>query len=134
MTIDRSADRALYRQLADLLRERIRSGELAAGALLPAEGTLGQQYGLGRDAVRSALAVLRSEGLIVTDHLGSHVREQGEVTAVTVPAGADITSRMPTEAERRELAVAEGIPVLVVAHDGEEHVYPSDRYRLSVSG
>jgi GntR family transcriptional regulator len=131
VSIDPTADRAVYRQLADLLRARITSGELGPGSRLPAEGALAQEHGISRDSARKAVAVLRAEGLVITDRAGSHVREQGEVTAVAVPAGATITARMPTEQERRAHGIAEGVPVLVVADDGEEAIYPADRHRLT---
>ncbi|GAA4157916.1 GntR family transcriptional regulator [Gryllotalpicola daejeonensis] len=52
--------------VADAIRERIRSGELAVGAPLPSESELGAQFGASRGPVRQALAQLRNEGLIET--------------------------------------------------------------------
>lgn len=56
-----------YRQLADLLRAQIESGELAPGAKLPSILDLGAAYEVGSVTVRKALALLKSEGLIVTE-------------------------------------------------------------------
>jgi GntR family transcriptional regulator len=53
-----------YRTIADELRSRIDSGELAAGALLPSESELSAAYGVSRVTVRKALELLRDEGLI----------------------------------------------------------------------
>jgi DNA-binding FadR family transcriptional regulator len=50
--------------LATQLRSRIRSGELAEGAALPAERELALQTGLSRVSVREALRILEIEGLI----------------------------------------------------------------------
>ena len=66
VTIDRYSEVPLYRQLAAIIRARIESGDLARLDPLPSESTLEQEYGLGRDSVRKALAVLREEGLIFT--------------------------------------------------------------------
>jgi DNA-binding GntR family transcriptional regulator len=55
---------AAYRQLAGVLRDRIRSGELSAGQRMPSEKDLHDEFGLARETVRRALAVLRGEGLI----------------------------------------------------------------------
>ena len=55
---------AAYRQLAGVLRDRIRSGELPAGQRMPSEKDLHDEFGLARETVRRALAVLRGEGLI----------------------------------------------------------------------
>ena len=127
VTIDRGSDRPVYRQLADLLRERITTGEYPPGSALPAEGALAQEHGIGRDTVRRAMHVLRSEGLIMTDHTGSHVRGGGDLTDLPVPDGRVITARMPTEPERRAHGISEGVPVLVV----DDQIYPADRYRLT---
>lgn len=90
IVIDRSADRPLYKQLADLLRERIVSGELAPGQDLPAQTTLAAEYDLGRDAVQDALGVLRAEGLIVTERgRPAYVRER-EVEVVTIGPGDQV--------------------------------------------
>jgi GntR family transcriptional regulator len=65
-TIDRYADEPLYSQLAAILRRRIESGDLARLDPLPSETTLTQEYGVSRDTVRRAVAVLRDEGLVFT--------------------------------------------------------------------
>lgn len=56
----------LHVVVADAIRERIRSGELAVGAPLPSESELCLQFGASRGPVRQALAQLRNEGLIET--------------------------------------------------------------------
>jgi GntR family transcriptional regulator len=56
----------LYRQLADVLRARIDSGDLPTGRPVPSELTLQQTYGVSRDTARHALQVLREEGRVVT--------------------------------------------------------------------
>jgi GntR family transcriptional regulator len=53
-----------YRVIADELRQRVESGELAAGALLPSESELSGAYDVSRVTVRKALDILRDEGLV----------------------------------------------------------------------
>ena len=53
-----------YRAIADELRHRVESGELAAGALLPSESELSGAYDVSRVTVRKALDILRDEGLV----------------------------------------------------------------------
>ncbi|WP_422769029.1 GntR family transcriptional regulator [Plantactinospora sp. WMMC1484] len=66
----------LYVQLADLLTKRPQDGEPAAGQLLPSETQLRQEYGVARGTVRSAVALLRERGLVVTlPQRGTYVRE-----------------------------------------------------------
>ena len=53
-----------YRAIADELRGRVESGELAAGRLLPSESELSRTHAVSRVTVRKALELLRDEGLI----------------------------------------------------------------------
>lgn len=55
-----------YVQLADLIAERIGSGELPVGRTIPSEKTLQQEYGVGRNTARQAVKVLRERGLVDT--------------------------------------------------------------------
>ncbi|MFP4037470.1 MAG: GntR family transcriptional regulator [Desulfobacteraceae bacterium] len=55
----------LYYQIGTVLKERILSGELQAGAPLPGEEALSREYGVSRITVRRALAILETEGLII---------------------------------------------------------------------
>lgn len=121
----------VYLQLAGLIRDDIAAGRLSPGRMLPSEARLSQQHGIGRDAVRDALAQLRSEGLIVTESgVGSRVREQVEREIVRLKSGDRAWPRMPTPDERRRLRILEGTPVIVVERDGEQTVYVGDRTLL----
>ncbi|MFG3688115.1 GntR family transcriptional regulator [Micromonospora sp. NPDC047740] len=130
--IDPSADRAVFRQLADLLRDRITSGDLAPGASLPSELRLAQEYGLSRTSVRQAISLLRSEGLVIVQPpRGTFVRNMEPTETVTLLKGDTASARMPTPAERKELDIGEGVPVLVVFRaDGSRELYPADRIRV----
>jgi GntR family transcriptional regulator len=56
-----------YRQLLQLLRQQILSGELAPGARLPTEEELALRYGLSRGTVRKAVEQLSAEGLVYAE-------------------------------------------------------------------
>src|SRR5690242_15959960 len=56
------------RRIADDLRQRIESGDLAAGAKLPSERDLAATYSTARNTAREAIAILASEGLVVAHH------------------------------------------------------------------
>jgi DNA-binding FadR family transcriptional regulator len=118
-----------YRQLAEEIRQRILTGELAPGAQLPGERALVVQYGVSRRTVRDAIALLRADGLVaVRQGAGAYVREIHEVVTVTPRPTVRITARMPTAAERDQLELDDGVPVLVVqTGDDEVRVYPADR-------
>jgi GntR family transcriptional regulator len=64
VTIDPGGATPLWRQLADILRERISSGDLTAGRVMPSETTLSQEFGVARGTVVKALDALEEEGLV----------------------------------------------------------------------
>lgn len=65
---------AKYGNIVVDLRARIRSGELEVGDRLPPESELSAEYNVSRMTLRKALADLRDEGLIVSEHgVGSMV-------------------------------------------------------------
>ncbi len=135
MTIDAASFEPVYRQLARILREHIQAGELHAGQALPSEASLSQQFGVGRDAVRDALAMLRGEGLVITTRgIGTFVRGPAdELAVVRVGLGTRVSARIPTADERLSLGIPEGTAVLVVARAGEpEQVLPADRTVVEV--
>ena len=51
-------------QLADLLAERIRAGELAAGEWLPSERQLAESHDVGRSTARQAVQILADNGMV----------------------------------------------------------------------
>lgn len=61
---DPTDTRKTYAVVADNLRRRILSGELAAGEHLPVEEELTAEFGIARTTLREALRVLESQGLI----------------------------------------------------------------------
>ncbi|MGC4784027.1 GntR family transcriptional regulator [Micromonospora zamorensis] len=57
-----------YRVIADELRERIESGVIPRGSLLPTESVLIAEFRAARGTVRKAIAALREEGIAATEH------------------------------------------------------------------
>lgn len=66
--IDQASDRAVFRQIADHLREAIQTGRLAKGEKLPSEAQLMEHYGVARMTVRQAIQELKTEGLAESQH------------------------------------------------------------------
>lgn len=64
-TINPSDPTPAYLQVADILRRRIASGDLADGAALPSVRKLVDDYGIAQGTVRQAIDQLKSEGLVV---------------------------------------------------------------------
>jgi GntR family transcriptional regulator len=66
----------LYRQLADWLMTRIRTGEYPAGCRIPSEHQLAAAHHLGRPTIRQAIEVLVRKGVLVRRRgSGTYVRE-----------------------------------------------------------
>lgn len=70
-------DQPRHVQIASALRERICSGHLLPRNPLPSEPRLQQEFGVARDTVRKAIAILREQGYVTT--------VQGMGTFVTDP-------------------------------------------------
>ncbi len=64
MTINKKDIIPLYYQLADVLRELIKTEEFAPGDPLPSESELIEKYEISRGTVRQAFQILTQEGLI----------------------------------------------------------------------
>jgi GntR family transcriptional regulator len=66
ISIDRMSEIPTYRQLANELRHLIDAEQLKSGDQLPSIHELMTETGLAQNTIRSAVAVLRAEGLVVT--------------------------------------------------------------------
>ncbi|MFD5517161.1 GntR family transcriptional regulator [Streptomyces sp. NPDC127066] len=69
-----SSRRLLPQEIADVLRERIRTGELKAGDRLPTQAELADEFGVERGTVRLALRELQEGGLLSNVSKGSPPR------------------------------------------------------------
>ncbi|MEU1195597.1 winged helix-turn-helix domain-containing protein [Streptomyces sp. NPDC005813] len=61
-------------EIADVLRERIRAGDLKAGDRLPTQAELAEEFGVERGTVRQALRALQEDGLLSNVSKGSPPR------------------------------------------------------------
>lgn len=133
--INPTAERPMYRQLADHLRDLVNSGEWPAGRNLPSEADLGHEYETSQATVRKALAALRAEGLVEPVR-GRHwrVRERGDLTVLPLKPGDKIRARIATRGDQERHGIPEGVAVLVVQRPGEaERVYRADEHEGRVS-
>ena len=62
--VQRQTGVALWRQIADRIREAISSGAYDETGMVPPETVLALQFGVNRHTVRSALAALAQEGIV----------------------------------------------------------------------
>ena len=103
--------RALYEEVAELLRERIFSRELVPGSWID-ELKLAEEYGISRTPLREALKVLATEGLVTMKvRRGAYVTEVSEKDLVEVyhllalleSDAAGVVATKATDAELQEL-------------------------------
>src|SRR5660398_146892 len=77
------APRALYEEVAELLRQRIFARELAPGSWID-ELKIAEAYGISRTPLREALKVLAAEGLVTMKvRRGAYVTEVSERDSVS---------------------------------------------------
>ena len=105
------APRALYEEVAELLRQRIYRRELEPGSWID-EVKLAQEYGISRTPLREALKVLAAEGLVTMKvRRGAYVTEVSErdlaevyhLLALLESDAAAVVAERGSEAELKEL-------------------------------
>ncbi len=132
MDLDHESDIPVYRQIADILRERIESGRYRPRRPLPSEAMLQRETEVARDTIRRAIAHLAEAGLVYTVRgRGTYVR--GRQVVIVAEPGMRVFAREATAGERATLGVPEGGAVLVVERPGgEAEVYPSGEAEVRV--
>jgi DNA-binding GntR family transcriptional regulator len=96
-----------YAQIAEVLRQRIASGDLAPGSLLPSEAVLCEEFAVVRNTVRRALAALEEESLIDT------LPGKGRVVRGASPTRYEygrIAADLREQIEAGELAPGDALP------------------------
>src|SRR5438094_4686765 len=105
------APRALYEEVAELLRQRIFQRDLAPGSWID-EVKLAQEYGISRTPLREALKVLATEGLVtmkmrrgayVTEVSERDLREVYHLLALLESDAAGVVAARATESQLAEL-------------------------------
>ncbi|WP_030919021.1 winged helix-turn-helix domain-containing protein [Streptosporangium amethystogenes] len=66
MEIDRFDPTPIYQQVARVVRDRIKAGELKPRDPIPSESSMVADHGIARDTARAAVALLREEGWVMT--------------------------------------------------------------------
>ncbi|WP_405862268.1 winged helix-turn-helix domain-containing protein [Streptomyces sp. NBC_01515] len=103
-------------EIADALRDRIRTGDLRAGDRLPTQADLAEEFGVERGAVRQALRLLQEAGLLTNVSKGSPPR----IAVPPAPAAGEPQPTMVGLAPRLSDAfAASNVRVDVVCHTAE---------------
>jgi DNA-binding GntR family transcriptional regulator len=105
------APRALYEEVAELLRQRIFQRELEPGSWID-ETKLSQEYGISRTPLREALKVLAAEGLVtmkvrrgayVTEVSDQDLSEVYHLLSLLESDAAAVVAERATEAQLKDL-------------------------------
>ncbi|HSV71567.1 MAG TPA: GntR family transcriptional regulator [Methylibium sp.] len=111
MTAVSLAPRALYEEVAELLRQRIFKRELEPGSWID-EMKLAEEYGISRTPLREALKVLAAEGLVTMKvRRGAYVTEVSEndladvyhLLSLLESDAAGVVAQRATDAQLKEL-------------------------------
>ncbi|MGW5634946.1 GntR family transcriptional regulator [Streptomyces sp. NPDC003832] len=102
-------------EIADILRERIRAGELKAGDRLPTQAELAEEFAVERGTVRQALRALQEDGLLSNVSKGSppRVAAPAPVSGEPKPTMVGLAPRLVAAFAAREVRVD------VVCHTAE---------------
>jgi GntR family transcriptional regulator, sialic acid-inducible nan operon repressor len=125
--------RRIYQDIALKLAEKINSGELADGTLLPSERELAETFDASRTSVREALLSLQSSGLI-----SLRQRARARVTQLSNSAFFNQLSGAAQSLLARPNGVADFQEVRVLfecglARHAARHASPKDIERLAVA-
>jgi GntR family transcriptional regulator len=72
--IRRDGPVAPWRQIAEIYRARIASGDLAPGDRLPSIASLAQEYEVAKTTAQKVIEALHGEGLVDTSPMGTFVK------------------------------------------------------------
>jgi DNA-binding GntR family transcriptional regulator len=91
-----------FKEIAEILREEIETGEFRPGALVSSETTLCARWGVSRTTIRRALGILEAESLITAiPGRGRVVRSTSEPAAMEGESRAAFIARVLREEFRR---------------------------------
>ncbi|MEU7884712.1 GntR family transcriptional regulator [Microbispora bryophytorum] len=110
--LDRDGPVPVYKQIAEILRERIDSGELAPGNPMPSEAQLEAEYGIARTTARRVARELREQGLVYTvQGEGTFVGDQAAPRARRKkPLYQEIAEEVAQRIRRQEFKPNRAIP------------------------
>lgn len=111
-----------YQQIADRLRDQIRTGALGPGERLPSEPDLVTEHQASRNTVRLAIALLTNQGLVVTRQgLGTFVVQPAQPFTALLskvkrpPSGHHVTTALPVIGPAADAAETDKLQVETAA-------------------
>jgi DNA-binding GntR family transcriptional regulator len=133
------APRALYEEVAELLRQRIFKRELEPGSWID-ELKIAEEYGISRTPLREALKVLAAEGLVTMKvRRGAYVTEVSDkdladvyhLLALLESDAAGVVAQRGTDAELAELQAMHA-DLEAAIHDRDRFFALNERFHMRV--
>jgi DNA-binding GntR family transcriptional regulator len=133
------APRALYEEVAELLRQRIFSRELEPGSWID-ELKIAEEYGISRTPLREALKVLAAEGLVTMKvRRGAYVTEVSDkdladvyhLLALLESDAAGVVASRATDAEIAELQALH-TELKAAVHMRDEFFAINERFHMRI--
>lgn len=151
--VSKESSGSLANQVRDHLRKRILTHEWSAGAKIPGEFELAEQYKVARITIRTALRSLETQGLIDIRHgSGAYIADFGDTVRAGLQELRSITQtiremgheagmltrsselRLPTAREASELQISSDSQVLHIERaltaDGEVVAFSYDTFNV----
>ncbi len=130
-------ERALYEQVAEVLRSKIFSHRLGPGSWID-EKALATEYGISRTPLREALKVLAAEGLVTMKlRRGAYVtevseRDLAEVFHLLALLESDAAGVVAARATPEQLAELEALHAQLESHLGDRDLFfaANERFHL----
>jgi len=121
--VDRGSLIPQYVQLAAILRSEIVAWGVPAGTIGPSETELAAKFGVSRATARRAYRLLDELGFTDWREDGEHlVARDNKIATLSPGLNSTVTARPATPAERAELCLVPGTPVIEVTEPGKRPV------------
>jgi DNA-binding GntR family transcriptional regulator len=129
--------RALYEEVAEQLRQRIFSGELAPGSWID-ELRLAEEYGISRTPLREAVKVLAAEGLVtmkvrrgayVTEVNDKDQRDVYHLLALLESDAAGVVATTASDEQLKELHTLHQ-DLVAAAHEREKFFQINEQFHI----
>jgi DNA-binding GntR family transcriptional regulator len=114
----------MWRAIADDLRHRIESGELAPGSMLRAEVDLAADYDVGQRVIRQALRHLAADAVLYLRAGYRALVRHREPVEVRLRRGSRLFARRPKTEEQRDMQLNASALVFEVCYgDNDPEIY-----------
>jgi GntR family phosphonate transport system transcriptional regulator len=108
--VTRKSGVALWRQIADQIRQAISAGTLGADGKLPPEMILSERFGVNRHTLRSAIAALVQEGVLRAEQGRGTFVESRQKLSYPISARTRFSTGLREQTrERRSILLADAI-------------------------